>query len=49
MQRLGSPAPIDAVLTDAVLNELKRLAPQGCVLCALDEWDEGDDDGQGEL
>jgi len=49
MGRQGSSAPLDAVLTDAVLNELKRLAPEGCVLCTLDEWDEGEDDGQDEL
>ena len=48
MERLGSSVPLDAVLTDDVLNELKRLAPEGCVQCALDKWDEGDDDGQSE-
>ena len=48
MEQMAYSVPLDAVLTDDVLNELKRLAPEGCVLCALDEWDEGDDDGQSE-
>lgn len=29
-----------SVLTDAVLTELKRQAPEGCVLCSLDSLDE---------
>lgn len=29
-----------AVLSDAVLSELKRHAPAGCLLCFLDAWDE---------
>lgn len=31
---------LDSVLTETALSELKRQAPAGCVLCALDVWDE---------
>src|SRR5262252_7348182 len=30
----------DSVLTEAVLTELKDQAPAGCVLCAIEAWDE---------
>ena len=32
-------APLDPVLTDAVLSELKEQSTAGCLLCAMDEWD----------
>ena len=35
-------APSDLALTDAVLQELKEQAPEGCLLCPLSELDEGD-------
>jgi hypothetical protein len=31
---------MDLVLTDAALSELKEQAPEGCVLCSLEAWDE---------
>ncbi len=31
---------LDSVLTNAAVNGHKRQAPAGCVLCALDAWDE---------
>jgi hypothetical protein len=30
----------DSVLTEAGLAELKHQAPTGCVLCAIESWDE---------
>lgn len=31
---------LGSVLTEAALSELKRQAPDGCVLCSLDTWDQ---------
>lgn len=31
---------VDSVLTDAVLNELKKQSINGCLLCSFDVWDE---------
>lgn len=31
---------VDSMLTDAVLNELKRQSINGCLLCFFDTWDE---------
>ncbi len=30
---------VESVLTDAALSELKKQSTNGCLLCALDEWD----------
>ena len=34
--------PSGLVLTDAVLDELKKQSPEGCLLCILDAFDEED-------
>ena len=31
---------MDSVLTDAVLNELKKQSTNCCLLCSFDTWDE---------
>jgi hypothetical protein len=31
---------VPSVLTDAVLEELKKQSENGCLLCSLDAWDE---------
>jgi hypothetical protein len=30
----------ESVLTDAVLEELKKQSENGCLLCSLEAWDE---------
>ncbi len=49
MEQASNPCPpsmeyppqgfLDSVLTDAVLNELKKQSVNGCLLCSLDALD----------
>ena len=35
---------LDSVLTDVALRELKEQAPEGCVFCSFEAWDEEGED-----
>ncbi|MGI8958383.1 MAG: hypothetical protein ACR2IV_01200 [Bryobacteraceae bacterium] len=35
-------ASFEYLITDAVLEEIKKQSTGGCLLCAIDEWAEGD-------
>ncbi len=39
VERGASTSFVDSVLTDQVLSELKKQSTNGCLLCALDEWE----------
>jgi hypothetical protein len=36
----SSNSSVDSVLTDAVLDELKKQSHEGCLLCSFDTWDD---------
>ena len=38
----GRPALGESLLTDKVLDELKRQSVNGCLLCSFDAWDTED-------
>ena len=42
MQAMTEALPVlsESVLTDAVLEELKKQSENGCLLCSLEAWNE---------